>query len=151
MDFIKRHKFKLALLILFLIVFIVALYVLIGLLYPDNRKNVYGNRLLGIEKVKLSEQSITEIKDKMEANDFVNNTKYSLNGKLINFIIEVKADTNKNSSKGLVNNILEVFSDEVKKFYDIQVIIIEDKEESKNYPIFAYKHKSEEKFVWTNN
>ena len=94
MDFIKRHKFKLALLILFLIVFVVALYVLIGLLYPDNRKNVYGNRLLGIEKVKLSEQSITEIKDKMEANDFVNNTKYSLNGKLINFIIEVKADTN---------------------------------------------------------
>lgn len=151
MDFIKRHKFKLALLILFLIVFVVALYVLIGLLYPDNRKNVYGNRLLGIEKVKLSEQSITEIKDKMEANDFVNNTKYSLNGKLINFIIEVKADTNKNSSKGLVNNILEVFSDEVKKFYDIQVIIIEDKEESTNYPIFAYKHKFEEKFVWTNN
>ena len=151
MDFIKRHKFKLILLVIFLIVFVVALYVLIGLLYPDNRKNVYGNRLLGIEKVKLSEQSITEIKDKMEANDFVNNTKYSLNGKLINFIIEVKADTNKNSSKTLVNNILEVFSDEVKKFYDIQVIIIEDKEESTNYPIFAYKHKSKDTFVWTNN
>ena len=43
MDFIKRHKFKLILLVIFLVVFAVALYVLIGLLYPDNRKNEYGN------------------------------------------------------------------------------------------------------------
>lgn len=151
MDFIKRHKFKLILLVIFLVVFAVALYVLIGLLYPDNRKNEYGNRLLGIEDVKISEQSITEIKDKIESNEFVNSTKYSLNGKLINFIIDVKADTDKNSSKGVVNNIIEVFSDEVKKFYDIQVIITEDKEESISYPIFAYKHKSRDTFVWTNN
>ena len=151
MDFIKRHKFKLILLVIFLIVFAVALYVLIGLLYPDNRKNEYGNRLLGIEDVKISEQSITEIKDKIESNEFVNSTKYSLNGKLINFIIDVKADTDKNSSKGVVNSIIEVFSDEIKKFYDIQVIITEDKEESTSYPIFAYKHKSRDTFVWTNN
>ena len=151
MDFIKRHKFKLILLVVFLIVFVVALITLINLLYPDSRKDVYGNRLDGIEDVKISNQAITEIKDKINSSDFVSDVEYLLKGRLINFTIMVNADTNKESSKQLVTNITEVLDSEIQKFYDIQVIIIEDKEESTSYPVFAYKHKTSEKFVWTNN
>lgn len=151
MDFIKRHKVKLVLLGVFLLVFIVALFVLINLFYPDSRKDVYGNRLSGIENKKVSNQAITEIKDKISSSDFVDGIEYSLKGRLINFQIEVKSSTKVSEAKKLVSNIIESFDNDTKKFYDIQVIIIENDEQSKNYPVFAYKHKTNDKFVWTNN
>ena len=151
MDFIKRHKFKLILLMVFIIVFIVALIALMNLLYPDSRKNVYGNRLEGIENVKIKSKVLTEIKDKISASDFVLEVDDLLTGRLIKFTIYVKADTNKDDAKKLVTNITETLSKEIQEFYDIQVMINEDKEESEAYPIFAYKHKTSKDFIWTRN
>jgi len=151
MDFIKRHKFKLILLIIFLIVFIVALFALINLLYPDSRKDEYGNRLEGIETVPIKTKVLTEIKDKISSYDFVLEVDDLLTGRLVKFIIYVNADTNKEEAKKVVTNITDVFSTEIQEFYDIQVMILEDKEESTEYPIFAYKHKTSNEFIWTKN
>ena len=151
MDFMKRHKIKLVLLGVFILVFIASLIALVSMLYPDSKKDVYGNRLEGIKDVKISNQVITEIKDKILSSDFVDDTDYVLKGKLITFKLEVKADTKVTSAKKLVSNITECLSEKIQAFYDIQVIIIEDKEESTNYPVFAYKHKTSKNFVWTNN
>jgi len=151
MDFVKRHRIKLVVLAIFIIAFVVALVVLLKLLYPDSRKDVYGNRLEGIESIKISNQVISEIKDKISLSEFVDNVEYDLRGRLVYFTIEVKADSNKDETKKLVDNITDTFDSDIKAFYDIQVIIIEDKEESENYPIFAYKHKTSNSFVWTNN
>lgn len=151
MKFIKRHIIKLILLVVFLIVFIVALVALLKLLYPDSRKDEYGNRLTGIENVIIEEKVVTEIKDKISASDFVLDIEYSLKGRLVNFTIYVTADTDKNTAKNLVTNITDIFGSDIQEFYDVQVIIVEDKEESTEYPIFAYKHKSSKEFIWTNN
>jgi len=151
MDFIKRHKFKLILLVVFVIVIVVALIALMNLLYPDSRKNVYGNRLEGIENVSIKEKVLTEIKDKISASDFVLEVDDLLTGRLVKFTIYVKADTNKDEAKKLVDNITETLSEEIKGFYDIQVMINEDKEGSTAYPIFAYKHKTSKEFIWTKN
>ena len=151
MDFIKRHKFKLILLFIFVVVFIVALIVLMNLLYPDSRKNVYSNRLEGIENLKIKSKVLTEIKDKVNASEFVLEVDDLLTGRLVKFTIYVKADTNKEEAKKLVTNITETLSEEIQEFYDIQVMINEDKEESTSYPIFAYKHKTSKDFIWTKN
>lgn len=151
MDFIKRHKFKLILLVVFLIVIIVALIALMNLLYPDSRKDVYGNRLEGIKDVPIKTKILTEIKDKISASDFVLEVDDLLTGRLIKFTIYVKEDTNKETAKKVVSNITETLSDEIQKFYDIQVMINEDTEESTAYPIFAYKHKTSKDFIWTKN
>ena len=151
MQYISLHKFKIILLVVFLIIFVVALFALINLLYPDSRKDVYGNRLEGIENVLIENQVITEIKDKISSSDFVLDIDYLLTGKLVKFTIYVAADTNKDASKNLVTNITDTLSSEVQAFYDIQVMINEDKEESTDYPIFAYKHKKSKEFIWTKN
>ena len=160
MEFLKRHWFKLTLIILFLAMLIIGVFAVLKFLYPDSRKDVYGNRLLGIEDVVIESEMVDEIKEKISSNEFVVDVEYILKGKLINFTIEVKENTDKNTAKSLVNNITETFSTEIKEFYDIQVLIIEFKEETENpeeteqksnYPIFAYKHKTSENFVWTNN
>lgn len=151
MNFIKRHKFKLLLLLIFIIVFVISLFALMNLLYPDSRKDVYGNRLDGIDDVPIKNKDVTEIKDKISASDFVLEVDDLITGRLIKFTVYVKADTNKDSAKKLLTTIQDVFSDEILSFYDIQVMIIEEKEESTNYPIFAYKHKTSKNFVWTKN
>lgn len=151
MDFIKTHKFKLIILVVFIVVFVVALIALMNLLYPDSRKNVYGNRLDGIENVPIKTKILTEIKDKISSSEFVLEVDDLLTGRLIKFTIYVKADTNKDDAKRLVANIIETLSKEIQEFYDIQVLINEDKEESKAYPIFAYKHKKSKEFIWTKN
>jgi len=158
MEFIKRHWFKLTLIILFLAMLIIGVFAVLKFLYPDSRKDEYGNRLIGIEDVVIEDKTVDEIKDKISANEFVTKVSYILKGKLINFTIEVVQNTDKNTAKTLVNNITEVFNTEIKEFYDIQVLIIEKQEKTEeeteknsNYPIFAYKHKTSENFVWTNN
>lgn len=151
MDFMKKHKFKLMLLGVFILVLIISLFALVALLYPDSRKNVYGNRLNGIENVKISNQVITEIKDKVGNKDFVNDIDYTLKGRLINFSIEVKDTTKLNDAKKLVDYITDIFDDDTKSYYDIQVFVVSEVKESKSYPIVAYKHKKSDKFVWTNN
>ena len=87
MEFIKRHMFKLILLVVFLVVFVVTLVAFLKLLYPDSRKDVYGNRLAGIENVLISNQVITEIKDKISASEFVLEVEHLLKGRLLDFII----------------------------------------------------------------
>lgn len=153
MKFIKRHWLKLALIVIFLIMIVVGIYAVLKFLYPDSRKDVYGNRLIGIEDVQIDDKTIKEIKEKISSSEVVLETDYVLKGKLINFTIYVNNGTDKNTSKLLVNYITETFSKEIQEFYDIQVLIIEDTEdsESTNYPIFAYKHKTNDTFVWTNN
>jgi len=158
MEFIKRHWFKLTLIILFLAMLIIGVFAVLKFLYPDSRKDEYGNRLIGIEDVVIEDKTVDEIKDKISANEFVTKVSYILKGKLINFTIEVVQNTDKNTAKTLVNNITEVFNTEIKEFYDIQVLIIEKQEKTEeeteknsNYPIFAYKHKTSKNFVWTNN
>ena len=155
MDFIKRHWLKLGLILIFLIMIILGIYAVLKFVYPDARKNVYGSRLLGIEDVPISNDDIKEIKEKISGSEIVVDVDYVLKGRLINFTIYVAKDTDVASAKALVNHIIEVFSPEIQEFYDIQVLINEEKEETeeknKQYPIFGYKHKTKKEFVWTNN
>ena len=148
MDFMKKHKMKLILLGILILVFIISLFAIVSLLYPDLRKDIYGNRLSGISDVKISNQVITKVKDDLNFSKIVVNTDYVLKGKLINFIVKVKKDTNINDAKKLPDIILESIEDKIQEYYDIQVIITEENEK---YPIMAYKHKTSKTFVWTNN
>ena len=52
------------------------------------------------------------------------------------------------TAKNYANKILENLSDDVKSYYDIQVLVDSDNEESEVYPIIGYKHKTTDMFVW---
>lgn len=150
MDFVKRHRIKLILLGVFVLTFIIALFALISLLYPDAKKDVYGNRLDGINKVKISSQIVTEIKDKVNSSNLVEEVEYVLKGRLINFDIKAKDGADVNELKQLTAKIPESFSNKQLEYYDIQVCITMQSENEQT-SIFAYKHKSSDNFVWTNN
>ena len=66
----------------------------------------------------------------------------------INFVITVKSDVDVITSKGYADKILVDLSDDIKSFYDIQVMIVNEDEENQNYPIIGYKHKSKAGFTF---
>lgn len=117
-------------------------------MFPDISKSLYGNRLEGIEDVPIEEKQVTELKDKIKDNSFVKNVDYRLQGRLVNVEVEVSKDADKEKVKELANVLTETFTNEQKKYYDLQIFI-----SSSDYSInvIGYKHKSSESFAWTSN
>ncbi|MDD2518851.1 MAG: hypothetical protein PHG18_03080, partial [Bacilli bacterium] len=60
MEFIKKHKLKIILVVVFLILIIFAYIGVKELLYPDTRKDLYGSRLDGMEQFNVDDNRLKE-------------------------------------------------------------------------------------------
>lgn len=144
MEYIKEHK-KMFIVGGLLLVLFIFLFFFCRLFLVDNSKDSYGDRLDGIEKVKINQNTISKIENSLKEKDGVESAKYRLQGRLI-YIDIVVGDIEIDKAKEISNVILECLSDKEKAYYDIQVIITsKDKE---GYPITGYKHKTSESIVW---
>lgn len=150
MNFIKKHKLLFIVLILILILLIVGIAV-VGPSIFFNGSKVYGNRLDDIDNYKITDSNVNEITSAIKENTNVIEVEYSKSGKILNFKIKVASTTSIEESKGLTSVILEKISEENKSYYDIQVFLTCDADESDIYPKIGYKHKISTEFVWSNN
>ena len=148
MKFIKKHKIEIIALFTIIIICILGYFAVKPLLGNDSNK--YGNRLDGIENVKITDEQVKKLTSEMEENKDVKSIKYDLQGRLIYIILEVSNETAVDVSKGYANKILNYFDDEQKTYYDMQVIIKSDSKESEVYPIIGAKHKTSTSFIWDN-
>ena len=148
MKFIKKHKIEFIALFTIIIICTLGYFAVKPLLGNDSNK--YGNRLDGIENVKITDEQVKKLTSEMEENKDVKSIKYDLQGRLIYIILEVSNETAVDVSKGYANKILNYFDDEQKTYYDMQVIIKSDSEESEVYPIIGAKHKTSTSFIWDN-
>ena len=147
MNFIKNNKILVTLIVITLI-FMIALLIIIfsNLSFGDNNK--YGNRLDNIEEYPITEEMILNIKTEISSFDKVEDIIYNLEGKLINFIIKIDDTLLEEDARNYGGRIIERLNDEVKNYYDIQVLIDSSNEESTIYPIIGYKHKTSSMLVW---
>lgn len=144
---VKKNK-KVSIVIGIILIVIILFFLLKGWMFPDISKSLYGNRLEGIEDVPIEEKQVTELKNKIKDNSFVKNVDYRLQGRLVNVEVEVSKDADKEKVKELANVLTETFTNEQKKYYDLQ-IFISSSDYSSN--VIGYKHKSSESFAWTSN
>lgn len=151
MKFIKKHKVGIISIIVIIIIGILTYFALKSMFIIGNDKGKYGNRLDGIENVQIENETVDKLIKEMEETKDINSVKYNLQGRLIYIIMEVSNDTAVEVSKGYANKLLAYFTDEQKEYYDIQVLIKSDSEESEVYPIIGAKHKTSTAFVWTEN
>ena len=148
MEFIKKHKFWFIGLAVFLVLMILVFLGIKELVYPDESKNLYGERLDGIEEVTVTEEQNTKIKDTLLSTTGVKNVTYHLSGRILNYIISLEDDVAIDVAKTLANKVIEQLSDEQKNYFDIQIFLnAEDKE---RYPLIGYKHKTSTNFLWSN-
>ena len=149
MNFIRKYKLLIGILIFLFIILIAGILIIGPSLFFSNDK-LYGNRLNNIEEHKISDTSVNEIKTSIKDNTNVKDVNFKKVGRILNFEIKVASETNIDEAKNLSNVILEKIDDEDKSYYDIQVFLTCD-EESEVYPKIGYKHKTSESFVWSNN
>lgn len=153
LDYINRHKGLSVLVGLSLILFIIMLIIFISL-FLGNGENKYGNRLEGIEEVKLTSSFLNEVEKKIKEDESVIDANVRLQGKIVYIVFEVTSDISNDTAKIMASNTLENFSEEELSFYDFSYLvkwtnIVEEKEEIK--AIAGTKHHAKESITWSKS
>lgn len=146
MEIVKKHKFTFITLGVLLVIFIIG-FLFIRMFMPDYTKGYYGNRLNGIGQYKISNDTINRVKSEIHG-DGIESVQYHLEGKIINVMITVSPNMAVDSAKNASNKLLEIFTKEELKYYDLEVFLVSSGE-SENYPKIGYKHKTSDAILWT--
>ena len=115
--------------------------------YNENTA-IYGSRLEGRDKVKITSE--TKEKVKQSISESAASVEVRVAGRIIYITAKVNGDVSLDSAKSLGQKMLESFSDVEKKYYDIQILMENDTNTSQ-FPIIGYKHHSKEALVWTKD
>lgn len=149
MSFIRKNKFVIIAIGVFLILVILAFQV-VNMFFPKEGKALYGNRLDGIENVEITDSKKEEIENSVKEDAITKDVSVSVAGKIIEAIITVEDDTSLDAAKALTTRVINCLKDNEKEFYDIQVFIKKDTD-TNDFPIIGYKHHAKDSFSWTKD
>lgn len=145
---LKESKYTTIAIIGFLC-FIVLIAIVYNLVMPSTGEPVYGNRLDGIDSVKITDSDLRELEEKFEKNTNVELAKVSISGKTVNAIITVSSKTSVNNAKKLSKVLLDELDEDQIDFYDLQIFIKSEDEKNKKFPIIGYKNIKSEAFSYS--
>ena len=148
MNIIKKNKKATIIVIIFLILMIIAGNVMN--VFFTKGTAVYGDRLDGIEEVKLTEAKQKVITTSLKEKTEVITATSRLSGRILEIIISVTPETTLEQAKAVTSVILENLEEKEIEFYDIQ-LFVEKTEESTQFPIIGYKNRESETFSWTKD
>ena len=148
LNFLKKHKVAFIVVGVCILLIVLLFFAIKNTFFSNISDSKYGTRLDGIENYPISDALVTDIKNAVTENEAVNNISYDLEGRIINFVINVKKDTEIGAARESATKILEFLNEEYQAFYDIQVFITCEDAENTNYPSIGYKHKTSSEFKW---
>lgn len=131
--------------VLFLILLIIFLQMLLG-----GSSDKYGNRLEGIDKVKISNETFEGVKNEVSDTGLTEDISTRIQGKIVYTTITLKSDTSKDKAKEIASNTLDNYSEDELKFYDFSFFLKWNSEDGK-IVITGNKHHSLDSITWTNN
>lgn len=146
----KENRYTVLVFIIFLILFIIG-WVIFGLIMPNGDENKkYGNRLDDIreQNALITSDETDKIVSAVKKKSFVKEASVSVEGRIINVIVEVKSGTTTNTAKELDKVVLSAISDKQKKLYDVQLLIKSENTKSTNFPIIGYKNNVDKGFTF---
>lgn len=119
----------------------------------SSSNDMYGNRLDGINDVKITDDKVTEMKEKILAMDKVQDIVINIHGKIVNFNIDFANETTLEEVKNTSISCLDLLEEEYKSFYDLEFIITQSKNEESDsiYPILGYMKAGRTTISWSNN
>lgn len=149
-EFYKRNRVYSILMIVSLVCIVSILVGVIVYFIGQTTKDKYGNRLDGIENVKISNNKKSELINKIKENELVDNVDIDIKGKLIYVNITLKTGKH-TDSEAICQTSLDAFTEDEKKFYDIQYIVSnKDKNIEENFPVMGYIKAGNSVIKWTN-
>ncbi|MDD2238905.1 MAG: hypothetical protein PHH51_03390 [Bacilli bacterium] len=115
----------------------------------QNNAGTYGNRLNGIENVKITDDKLEEMKKAIEENAIVHHASIKIKGKIVYINIYIKEDKI-DDAKNVAIKSLELFEEEQSTVYDILFTIdLASKAEDSVYPIMGSKKNDNTIISWT--
>lgn len=150
MKFIKKNKFTIIAILLFLCLVLVGVKVK-NLLVPDEGKASYGNRLEDIENKEIPDTVFKNISDKLKENEKILKVSHKLHGKIINILITVNNDVSVDDGKNIANSTISMFENDELSIYTLQVYVLKEDEKLNNFPIIGYKDSETETLIFTKD
>ena len=146
---IKRNKGLSIVLLLTLILLIFIIVIFMKLLW-GNSSDKYGNRLDGIEEVKIDNNTYNEIKSEVMDSGLVEEASVRLQGKIVYTTIILKSDTSVDKAKELATNTLDNYTSDELNFYDFSYFLKWEGEDTDKV-ITGNKHHNLDSITWINS
>lgn len=144
--FMRKHK-NLVLFILIILLSLFAVYYTKNIMNTTETKAIYGERKDAIKGKEISKDKLSKVESSISDAKEVN---ARTQGRIIEVIITAKDNVSVSDAKKMADQVSDVFTNDEKKLYDIQVLIKKDKEDA-SFPIIGYKHHSKNSFSWTKD
>ena len=126
--------------------------IILALLFFKSGKDKYGDRLDGIKKVKVTDKIKDQVISETDKDEKVTKTKIDVSGKTIYVTIYLENVSTVIEAQGKVVNALNTFPDEIKKKYDIQFILLQEKTDKvPEIKIMGCQNVLGNGLVWNNN
>lgn len=148
-NWIKKNKGLFILLILTLILFTFIIAIFVKLLVGGS-SNKYGNRLDGINEVKIDADTYSGVKEEVMDTELAEEVKVRLQGKIVYTTIVLKGDTSVDKAKEIASNTLDNYKEEELKFYDFS-FFLKWKGEEEDKVITGNKHHDLDKITWVKS
>lgn len=149
----RKKAIVIGILLLSVILSIIFLIGVISYLMPNTKESVYGDRCeLTIEHA-IKDDRENKIRDFLKDYDAMDMKSFEVKCNLINIIIEVDDKTSFSKVKSMGKKLLSVFDKDELKYYDIQLMIKSNKDNSDDYPKIGSHHKeingsTNDDFIW---
>lgn len=143
---INKNKGFAIICVLALILFIIMVVIFVRLLIGGS-SNKYGNRLDGIDKVKISNEVYEGVKDEVKDVEGVNDVSVRLQGKIVYTTIELSDSISVDKAKEIAKNTLDNYTEDELKYYDFSFFLKWKGEESDKV-ITGNKHHNLEDITW---
>ena len=108
-NFVKKHKIALIVVSVCIVLIILLYFAIKNTFFANMSKSKYGNRLDGIEKYPIENSLVTDISNGLKENEIINSVSYDLEGRIINFTIEIKDEVELATAKEAATKVLEYF------------------------------------------
>ncbi len=154
--FLKKHRKKLIILVIVLIVLAICFYAVFRIykyLTPDTKESYYGDRCDITESIMITDERKNAVKSAIEAYPTMKMSDFDLKCNLIDIVVTVTDDTTLTDVRKMSGDILAAFTEEELKFYELELMVDSDVEESETYPVIGKKRKmidgaALDHFIW---
>ena len=148
-NFIKNNKVTVVAFII-CVIFVILVFAVKLTFFPNEGTAIYGDRLDGIEEVEITDKQQEDIIKALEDKDEVKKVSCDIKGRTLNVLITVNDDVELDPAKSLTSSITENLEEDQTSYYDIQVFISKDNDDTR-FPIIGYKHQNKDGFSWTKD
>ncbi len=152
LSFLDKHKKKIIILtivMIILIISVVSLYKIYQYLTPDHRASSYGDRCEETESILITDERKKSVQETVESYEKMKLSVVDVKCNLIDIVIYVEEDVPLKTVKEMSKKLLEVFTEEELKYYEIELLVdVKDVEDHDIYPVAPKKAKGSSSFVW---